>query len=229
MAVTTALRALAPQPLKTWWYRRFKKGRSPFAPEILKAEAIFIHIPKTAGSSVKTALYGAPKFGHIPISAFYKHDPARAAAFFKFCFVRNPWDRFASAHAYLTQKQGTSSADDHFTDRHLSRFGDFADFVRALEDETAAAPIMRYVHFRPQSWFVRLDGVEGHAMDFVGRYERLGEDMATVRARLSLPEGPMTRVRPSKRGDYRTLYDERTQAIVGRLYAEDVALFDYEF
>lgn len=53
--------------------------------------AIFIHIPKTAGSSIQEALGHG---GHETIHHYMEQEGFNRA--FKFAFVRNPWDRFIS-------------------------------------------------------------------------------------------------------------------------------------
>lgn len=85
-------------------------------------------------------------------------------------------------------------------------------------------------HFRPQWSFVAMGPDRPHEMDFVGRFERLGEDFATVCARIgaevSLPESNRGRSRPR---DWRAEYDGETRDKVARLYARDIELFGYAF
>ena len=58
---------------------------------------IFVHIPKAAGMSVCRSLFGNLAGGHATL-ADYQIIFARAEfeRYFKFTFVRNPWDRFVS-------------------------------------------------------------------------------------------------------------------------------------
>ncbi len=102
---------LAPPVLSNLLLPRLLPGASPFKPGILETGVIFIHVPKAAGSSIKTEIYGKPQFGHRRIAEFYAYDRARTAAFFKFAFVRNPWDRMLSAFTYLRQDKGNSGRD----------------------------------------------------------------------------------------------------------------------
>ena len=55
---------------------------------------IFIHIPRTGGGSVAEALFGGGGETHAPLSAMQRHfEQEEFQAYFKFTFVRNPWDR----------------------------------------------------------------------------------------------------------------------------------------
>lgn len=208
---------------------RLRIAASPFQEKVLETQTIFIHVPKAAGSSVKSEIYGAPLYGHRRIAEFYGFDPAHAAAFFKFAFVRNPWDRLLSAYAYLLQGQGTTARDRRFVESHLKPAGDFVRFVTALEDRRYRRAVMSYDHFSPQTQWVCLPGQRAHAMDFLGRFECMEADMAEVRFRLGFPTVSLERLRPSDHRDYREAYTRRTREIVGEVYAADVTLFGYGF
>lgn len=70
---------------------------------------IFIHIPKTAGSSMQAVLGHG---GHETIYHFMEQDGFDGA--FKFAFVRNPWDRFISLRFHKQQPQ----PQDHLKSQH---------------------------------------------------------------------------------------------------------------
>jgi hypothetical protein len=221
-----------PLPLVGAVLRRTAGESSPFIPAVEKAQAIFIHVPKAAGSSIKTKLYGQPQGGHRRISEYYAFDPVRAAAFFKFAFVRNPWDRLVSAYAYLTEgleTRSTSGRDRRFAETTLLHAGDFTAFVLALENRRYRRQVMEYDHFRTQSDWVCLPGQREHAMDFVGRFERMEEGMEEVCVHLGLPQVALTRERTSTHAPYREAYTGRTRTIAAEVYAEDAARFGYAF
>lgn len=208
---------------------RVVPGRTPFSAQILERRVIFIHVPKAAGSSLKTEIYGAPGGGHRRIAEFAAYDRARTRDFFKCAFVRNPWDRLLSAYAYLQQGAGTSGRDNRFAREHLAQMADFQSFVRALETPAYAREVMRYDHFRTQCHWICMPGATGHALDFLGRFETLEADLARLRETLDLPSQEMPKVRPSQHSPYREAYDDRNRDIVARLYAQDIALLGYTF
>jgi hypothetical protein len=71
------------------------------------------------------------------------------------------------------------------------------------------------------------------AVDFVGRYENLEEDLYRVwstigiKKRLTLPRVNLS-VR-SEASDYRDYYSPKTRAMVEEWYAPEIALLDYSF
>lgn len=205
-------------------------GHNPFLPEDYGTGSIFVHVPKTAGTAIKSELIPGRLGGHREIYRYYAHMPRKAASYFKFCFVRNPWDRLLSAHSYLMQGRGTSEFDEVFATHWIRPFGAFPEFVQRLETDAAYRSVVRrYVHFRDQADYVCLPGRAEPAMDLVGRFERLDEDMGRIRARFGLPDRPLEQVRSSRRGDYRDAYSDRMRRTVEEIYARDIAIFGYGF
>ena len=90
---------------------------------------IFIHIPKTAGISVTQALFGNYADGHTTIKNYKKKFlPQTVEKYFKFTFVRNPYDRLYSAYNFL-KKGGMNAEDKQWADSNISEYNDFEDFV----------------------------------------------------------------------------------------------------
>src|SRR5690625_2614056 len=64
--------------------------------------SIFVHIPKTAGVSVAHSLFEIKTAYHVRVSKYqiiFSQDEYNQ--YFKFAFVRNPWDRLVSAYRFL--------------------------------------------------------------------------------------------------------------------------------
>jgi len=143
---------------------------------------------------------------------------ARWSRLFTFGFVRNPWDRFVSFYHYQKERYGRADVRERHPSRatFFDRATDFETFVRIFERDGRTMTSM-------------LAGDDGALLvDFVGRYERLDEDLAVISRRVG------TAIRPphlnrSEHPPYRELYSRRARAIVADLYAEDIANFDYTF
>lgn len=71
-----------------------------------ESKSIFVHIPKCAGVSINKSLYGNLAGGHTTFDEYIIiFEPKCIENYFKFTFVRNPWDRVVSAYFFL-QKGG---------------------------------------------------------------------------------------------------------------------------
>jgi len=59
-------------------------------------KVIFVHVPKSAGISLSTALYGKP-LGHIPFFAIRRYLGSDVGNYYCFTYIREPKARFISA------------------------------------------------------------------------------------------------------------------------------------
>lgn len=187
-----------------------------------KHKCIFIHIPKAAGTSVTNALFG-PVSRHVPYFEYERANPRKFAEYFKFTFVRNPWDRLLSAYIFL-KKGGLNEMDRAWADANLARFETFEQFVLEWVTEEN---VWSWVHFKPQHHFIC--NKQGRCMmDFVGHMETLADDFATVTARLGT-EAALPVLNKTRNEGYPSHYSTQTREIVGRVYETDIELFDYRF
>jgi hypothetical protein len=157
--------------------------------------------------------------GHVPPLVVRDVLPGNVwEAYFKFVFVRNPWDWFVSQYFYNRRKQGMHPG----IDSRLSRqdIMDTYDHLRRYRG-IAGAPSL-YQYYYAYSW----DGER--LVDYIARYERLQEDFRVVLGRIGadcrLPHLNATPHRP-----YQEYYDEETRHLVGTLYALDIETFAYTF
>lgn len=185
---------------------------------------LFIHVPKTAGTSICQALFGGIT-GHDSLRRLWLfYSPEEFDQYFKFAFVRNPWERLVSAYVYFLQ-DGGNPYRQNWACRQFGHFADFDEFVkhwvplRAMRSEKP--------HFHTQSSFVTLGGRVG--VDFLGRMENLEEDFATIARRLGREVAlPRMNVSPRDR-PYRDFYTTASRQIVAEIYAEDIERFGYRF
>lgn len=204
------------------------KSTNPFIPAFDDKSLIFIHVPKAAGSSVSSALFGG-NTGHKPISRFYAHDPIKTRNYFSFTFVRNPWDRLWSAYRYFNAVVGQTAHRDHrWATKMLSDNSDFESFVLGLNQKNYRSHIKKYDHFRDQADWVCVDG--RLMVDFVGRFETLSSDFSYIcqNAGIDVPE--LKKIRASSNDvNYKHQYSPRLAAIVEDVYRKDIELFGYSF
>ena len=188
-----------------------------------RRQAIFVHIPKAAGTSVALSLFGELPYhytaGHYRV-IFGRRTYNR---YFKFAFVRNPWDRLYSAFHYL-RAGGWNDADKAWAEANLARFSTFDQFVLEwLHPDRLDS----YMHFRPQSRFI-CDWRGRPIIDHFGYFETIEEDFRAIAARLGV-DASLGHVNRSQREDYRAAYSPAAIERVAEVYRQDIEAFGYDF
>lgn len=199
--------------------------RDPKHPECIlpfdEHRCVFVHVPKSAGISVKRALFGEGCGGHRS-AAEYKEilGPLEYRRRFTFTFVRDPYARLVSAYTFI-KRGGLNKWDQAIADK-LDGIDTFEAFVLDwLTPETVNVGL----HFRPQVHYVCDQGKV--AVDFVGRFERISEDFEHIRDRLAVDAQLEHRNKTSRSGDVSAFYTPEVKARVAELYAADFATFGY--
>jgi hypothetical protein len=116
------------------------------------ARVIFIHVPKAAGSSIATRLYGG-RLGHHPARALMREDPGSWAALEKFAVVREPIARFLSAYTFAFSGGTQEGAIRWRPEYAQPAYRDVNAFV--LDYLSRGDIYDKDVVFWPQSHFVR--------------------------------------------------------------------------
>jgi hypothetical protein len=76
----------------------------------------------------------------------------------------------------------------------------------------------------------RQEGPGECLVDFVGRFENLQRDFATVATRLGLPSAELPHAMKSpRRPPLARYYNSRTRDLIANIFARDIELFGYEF
>jgi hypothetical protein len=152
------------------------------------------------------------RHGHLTLQQVRRHLSAEDFdGFFKFAFVRNPFDRFVSYCAFMTRAQGQFERDPKGVMRHF-----------------LANPPARHILFQPQHTFVT-DPDRNLLSDDLGRVEEMQQSYDRIAERIGIPSQPLEKVNASSRRDYRQYYDQPLIDGVARLYSRDLELFGYEF
>lgn len=217
---------LVPLPVKAAILPWLLPSRDPYDAFNDKHDAIFIHIPKTAGTSIATML-DIKRARHIRLDRYATFDGQRCKRSYKFCFVRNPYDRLLSAYSYLHAAIGKNQSPDViWAGKMLADFPDFEAFVLRLRDRKFRKAILSYIHFLPQVSWISLSNRPAQ-MDFIGRFETLDVDAAKICAHFGLDEDlPKTRI--STHNEYKSEYSHEMCEIVFSIYRDDFKTFGYE-
>ncbi|MCD1636366.1 sulfotransferase family protein [Martelella mediterranea] len=207
--------------------------KNPFTDCDRENKCIFIHIPKSAGKSVRRALFATESY-HIPAVRYQAADPVCFEAYFKFSFVRNPWHRCLSAYEYLKKRCSSdmSFPDHRWAASNLTNVNSFSDFLVSLENPNIRKSIKRYIHFRDQIDWISSPGKKRKILvDFVGRYEEISKDYTEICRTLGLTVHPPLPPGNSKSHDqdYRRIYTSQMVDLVQDIYRTDIETFGYEF
>jgi hypothetical protein len=151
-----------------------------------------------------------------PYDIFY---PVRAYQdYFKFAFVRNPWDRLVSCWLNkVVDSNHFGFSGPQLT--KMSEFSNFVDFVSGLNSENCDP------HLRLQCRLIDLNQI-----DFLGRLESIDKDLFEVFRILSIPLMDIERRNVSSdRNPYWYYYDNELIEKVYQIYCRDIQIFGYSY
>ena len=159
---------------------------------------IYLHVPRTAGTSITTLFsslttifdleIGATDFGEKIQDAYHerfqisKHSALTEIYnaigdqvfknYFKFSFVRNPFDRIFSTYNFL---RSWDSPDKNFNNL-MQSFNSFSEFIFS---DCLAKTFVPDNMFYPQSHWL-CSNTDDVGLDFIGRVEDLSADIANI-------------------------------------------------
>jgi len=183
-------------------------------------KCIFIHIPRTGGSSMEMDICGFD-YGKKDEKLLYeKHLTVKDSInlygkdiwdnYFTFTFIRNPWDRVLSLYLF---KIDTNLIVDrgfkHFLENYeVSPWEQTPDtYENILEIPDGAKPI-----------------------DFIGRFENLQEDFQQLSKKIGLDKYKLTDgYNKTYHNHYSNYYDGESKKKIYDLYKKDIEFFNYIF
>lgn len=200
---------------------------------------IFVHVPKNGGTSIGRSLFGTYDGNHMPIASYQMiYDKADFDSYFKFAFVRNPFDRLLSGYRYANQEAELARAGDPsrrdgkarkpLVSTAVTEHEDFEHFVRDWVNPTN---VRTFEHFRPQHRFVCTPDGE-IPLDHLGRFESMEESFGVITDRLGLDVDLRHDRRskdPGTDSHYSDHYTPSMRRTVERVFARDLRLFEYTF
>ena len=192
-----------------------------------KHKCIFIHIPRCGGTSMEISIVGDnwfeidPTTKHLVASTAKKIYEPYWDDYFKFSFVRNPWDRMVSMKRF-SRFYGVHIKNGNIDiSNYLKKFPKIEIDSRSKSQDDTFNPIKNSV-------FLNILNLE---LDFVGRFENIDEDFEFVCESIgaSLPPLINDPLHKSKHKHYTEYYDDEAKQIVADKYALDIEHFGYKF
>jgi hypothetical protein len=196
-----------------------------------KHKFIFIHIPKTAGTTIEKVLqdsscillsntWDRQRVPYAPLNHLTLQEIAdsnfisrqQLKSYFKFCFVRNSWDKvvaeiFCRSIAFLFE--------DLTVEQRIKKACDIA-----------AREIGYGNHIRSQLDFISCRHLQ---LDFVGRFENLQDDFDYVCGQLGVGRVQLPHLNKSDHKPYWEYYNAETRRLVAETYRQEIEHFGYVF
>jgi len=184
--------------------------------KISNKKFVFIHINKTGGTSINSAL-GIIKKHLTAKEVIDLVGKKNFSKVFSFAVVRNPWDKVASQyhHRIRTQQINESISFNSWVSK---TYGNHKDLT--YHDKP-------YKMFYPQiEWLKDYSGEI--VVNKIMRFEKLNEEYESIRKALSVNK-KLPHKNKSSNYDYKTIYSDNSIEIVKEHFKEDIELFGYDF
>lgn len=223
------------QLIRSFLRKLTPRKAAPIGNLISSKNALFIHIPKNAGTSILFTL-GIKKSHHY----FYKDyvkilGEQKVKQLTTIAFSRNPWDRFISLYNYA--RMPTSYYHNNI-DPSKGTYGAHADYHKLkasslkecaiLLAEDKLGPPHQWNIWLPQVTWLKDDSGSIQEPTFLGRLEHLHADFERLKVKLDI-KATIPHINKSTKSCHRKLYDQETREIVDFYYKEDINYFNYEF
>ena len=150
---------------------------------------------------------------HENILAAKRRMPAeRFEDYFKFAFVRNPWERLVSEYEFILTRP------EHGRYKRVKSLDSFSDFIHMQIPRGDAYQVNMLCDRRGRL-----------LMDFVGKIENLDQDWQTACTRAGIPYQALPHRNVTERKPFKDYYDSDSIQLVAKHWAREIELFDYTY
>lgn len=201
---------------------------------------LYLSVSKAGNTSIKACLYAMPEmddYRNVHNAVHHQKNRAqilqisRFSDYYKFTFVRNPFDRLVSCYENKLHSDRESvgvTINELIYDRYLMGylgkdrgFMDFARRVCRIPDKYADR------HFVSQS-FGMLDENGRLIPDYVGKFENFAGDFEVIREKFDLAPLPHYNQTKKEKKNWMDYYDLDTARRVYERYKTDIQVFGYQ-
>ena len=184
-----------------------------------KRDFVFIHINKTGGTSI-VDITKKPFRKHLTSKQVIKTiGKQRWEEVFKFCVVRNPWDKVVSHYKHNKKMNVTNMAASQVS---------FEDWL----DQTIGPNQNYHYEYRPQMFLPQVEWIKNDQdeidMDRIIRFENLSAEFKEVAEKIGI-EPNLKHLNKTYKSHYKDFYNDKTRQMVADWYKEDIEYFGYTF
>lgn len=202
---------------------------------------LFIHIPKTGGTSITHLLnvyrnFDYLTYGHLTVENYRNWiDTQLFNKLYKFSFVRNPWDLQVSTWRYSVKNHGlTISFKDYIMWKFIDDTNvlDYNKFANSSLDDQNIDLIRSTFYINRVSQIYYLISETGHIMvDYIGNLENIEDDMTNICSYLDIDFQYIPKINISNYDNipYQDYYDDESKQIVYDRFKLDIEMFNYDF
>lgn len=186
---------------------------------------IFVHINKNGGTSIRNNLSKYCSHQKYKHEMLFKKIPNNNVNnsnenlfekcrfpfdyYFKFTFVRNPWDRVLSNYFFAKQVWNLDCSFEYYVKDYLNIYKN------------------KFINLNQLDWIS--DFKHNVRLDFIGRFENLQNDYDFVCNKIKIPQHKLLHKNKSVHNHYTEYYNKETKQIVAKKYAKDIEYFEYKF
>ena len=195
---------------------------------------IFVHIPKSAGGSVKdyfdyseANIPNKFKTGHKTIREIKEliSDRANFRDYFKFVIFRNPWDRMLSNFNYRLSMVDQTN-DPYWKSIKKKNFS-FNDWVKKLTNEVGIKELEKH-----NSYFSYININDNIAVDYIINFHNLNEDFKLIKRISKIRHNLKNNSKSShkaKHKNFKHYYNSKSIDLVEKIHKKDIELFKFSF
>lgn len=198
-----------------------------------KRKLIFIHIPKTGGTSVDCLFKGSMQ-NHSCLKDYENYLSTEVMKqYFKFTTVRNPFDLLVSSYNMIVKR----IQQNHL--HTLKQFGcNVFSFEEYLKDKiqnyiVGTEPFISTNFSHSMFNQNQIDWIKDSQgkinIDYIMKFENLQEDFDIVCDKIGIPRKNLPHINKMNHKHYSEYYNKTTKQIVEEKYAEDIQHFKYQF
>ena len=191
---------------------------------------VFLHPPKTGGTSIESVLRGAPRAAHFTHKQYKQRIEGKP--YFFFATVRNPFARVVSEYFWSTNTAHKWPDPEYKKFFKGLSFKEFVHKFYSLEYKDVAWCMTKFffehhhkAHRMSQAEFLR----PASEVNLIIKCEELQAGFDKVCAAIGRPKVKLPCRNKTKHDHYSTYYDPELVDFVSNLYKEDLETFDYSF